>query len=126
MIALWLGLSMAWGGVTITPAPQIDVETVVTVLDAEESPRVGRTVSVIHRPGLDGQQELAIGITDARGRVRWTPEIAGVATLHVDDQELDLTVAWPQIPTNTATLLTLLGFAGTAAMLFGLFRRRRR
>ena len=56
---------------------------VVVLTDINGRPRGGETVRVVHRPGLSGEREVAIGITDGLGRVRWTPDLAGLSLIHI-------------------------------------------
>jgi hypothetical protein len=60
--------------ITLEEAPRLGHETWLTIT-RDEAPTGGETVTVVHRPGIVGEEEIAIGITDARGRVRWTPRI---------------------------------------------------
>jgi hypothetical protein len=126
MIALWLWSATASAGIVLEQEATVGVEVVVEVTDAEGHPRPGETVRVLHRPGLTGEREFAIGITDGRGKVRWTPELPGVADLGAGDEHLDLSVARVDAPTASWTLLGLLALAGVAALGFGLLGERRR
>ena len=103
--------------ISVSAPPQPSAEIEVTYTDERGKPAVGATISVVHRPGLDGEQQLAIGITDSRGRVRWTPDQSGVANIRANDDELAVQVAWPNPPSQTALLLALLFVTslGTAA-----------
>ena len=121
MIAL---LAVAWGAVTLETPPEAGVETVVAVQDAEGDPRGGVTVRVVMRPGLGGERELAVGITDGRGRIRWTPEDAGVAWLRAGDESLRVRVAGA--PPGSALLsLGALILGGVAAVVRGITSSRR-
>lgn len=118
MILAW---SIATAAATITPEapPVLGEETVLAVLDDDGHPRAGETVRVIHRPGLTAEREFAIGITDGRGRVRWTPQMAGIARIRAGDEPLELRVGWSLAPTSIPLLLGLLGLGGLVALGYG-------
>ena len=119
MIAL-LWMTLSWGSIAVERPAVEGVATVLVVSDADGNHRGGETVRVVHRPGLSGEREIAIGITDGLGRVRWTPEIAGVALLKAGDEVLPLRIGWPGVPLQTAVLFGLLTLAGVWSVLFGL------
>jgi hypothetical protein len=119
-----LALSLAFAQVTVDPAPRVGVETVVEVVDELETAEPGATVQVTHRPGLDGERQIAIGITDSRGRVRWTPEMGGVAILRAGDRLAPVVVGWSAVPPATASLLVLLLLAALGLTGYGLLPRR--
>ena len=66
--------------VTLEAPALIGAEVVIAVTDEQGDPAGGETVRVVHRPGLAGEREVAVGITDGRGRVRWTPDASGDST----------------------------------------------
>ncbi|MBT3222146.1 MAG: hypothetical protein HN348_23985 [Proteobacteria bacterium] len=107
------------GPITISAPPTPGHEIEVTYTDKRGKPKVGATISVIHRPGLDGEQQLAIGITDSRGRVRWTPEQSGVASIKANDDEFPLRISWPHPPSQTALLLGLLFLTSIGTAVYG-------
>ena len=80
----------------------------------------GRTVTVVFRPGLAGERELAIGITDGRGRVRWTPESGGHTVVHAGAETRDVVVRHAATPLRTLVPLLLLILASLGAMVLGL------
>lgn len=105
-------------------------EVVVRVLDADGRGRPGETVRVVHRPGLQGQRELAIGITDSRGQVRWTPELWGVARIRAGDELQPVRIAPLEPPRGAIALVVALIVAGLLGSGYGLVpprppRRRR-
>jgi len=53
----------------------------VLVQDDANLPRPGATVSVTYRPGSSVERPSRVGTTDDSGRVVWTPELAGIATV---------------------------------------------
>jgi len=123
---IWIllcGLAMA--EVTVEIPPALGAETVLVVLDDEGRPRTGETVRVVHRPGMAGELEVAIGITDGRGRVRWTPEVPGVAIVRADEETQEFNVERAELPTGTLTLLLLLLLASATSMLYGIAYRPR-
>ena len=123
---IWVFAQLCWAGVEITPPPAVGTESVIVVTGPDDQVQVGKTVTVVHRPELSGEHELAIGITDGRGRVRWTPESGGVAELRAGKETLPVTVAWSETPLSTGILLVLLGIAGLGALGYGLASSGRR
>ncbi len=111
--------------ITVEQPPIEGVETVIVVTDGADRPDPGVTVRVVHRPGLDGAQELAIGTTDGLGRVRWTPEEAGVAELRANQVVMPVSVGWSEVPAGPASLLVLLVLAGLGASVYGVASGRR-
>ncbi len=129
MTAWWLAARVATAGIAVEGEPVAGQPVVVLVTDAEERPRRGETVRVVHRPGLAGEREVAVGITDGLGRVRWTPDLPGVGELRAGDEALRLRVGRQRVPTDTAVLLGLLGVAAGGAVAYGVVgpvRRRAR
>jgi hypothetical protein len=113
-------MSSAENLVTVDPAPVQGAESWVVVTDDIGRAASGVTIRVVHRPGLDGTRELAIGITDALGRVRWTPEAAGAALVQADDAQLPVEVAWAAPPSATIALMVMLAIGALAAIVGGL------
>jgi hypothetical protein len=103
VIALLAGASLA--AVTFEVPPVQAVETVVIATRTDGEPLAGATVRVVYRPGLAGEHEQAIGITDGRGRITWTPSDAGIAVVKAADQEQPLRVAPGGVPEGTAGLV---------------------
>ncbi len=134
MIAWILALSLALADapaevpppLTFEPPPEVGAESVITVTDDLGRIQPGATVQVLHRPELDGERQIAIGITDSRGRVRWTPELAGVARVRAGDIAEPVVVGRPGPPPTAVTLLALLlaGAAGGTVYGFAAWRRR--
>ncbi len=118
---MWLLLaSLALGAISTTASPIQHQEVVIEVQHNDGRPRPGETVRVVHRPGLGGEQEIAIGITDGLGRVRWTPETPGVATLRAGDERVPIRVQPDGPPVNTLFLLILLALASLCAVGYAL------
>ncbi len=116
----------AFGGIELELPPMLGEETIVVVTDERGETRPGETVRVVHRPGLAGEREFAVGITDGRGRVRWTPEMPGVARLRAGDEPLEVRVARADPPVGTPLLLGLVGALGLGALAWGLGTGARR
>lgn len=125
MIALLIAVGVAWASVEIEPPPAVGQESIVRVVDDTNEARPGRTVRVVHRPGLAGEREVAIGITDGRGRVRWSPVDVGVAVIRVDDATRAVRISRAEPPLDAITLLGLLALAGSASLAFGVAPRAR-
>ena len=124
MIALWLALACAEVRVEGEPVQGKDV--LITILDDAGRAREGIGVRVVHRPGLRGETQLALGLTDSLGRVRWTPETGGTATLHAGRDTLDLRVVPAALPSTTLTWLILSWLTALGATGFGWLTWRRR
>lgn len=122
LLLFWL-LASAEASIVVGEDPQLGVESWVTVSSSEQ-PVAGATVSVIHRPGIAGEIEIAVGITDASGRVRWTPARRGVTTIQAGPRQTTVRVASPLPPPEAITLLGLIIMAGLASLLYGLSVRR--
>lgn len=112
--------------VLLEPPPVVGQSTVITVRDEFERAAPGATVQVVHRPGLDGERQMAVGITDSRGRVEWVPEVAGVTSVRAGEHTVPVAVASAGVPTGTATVLGLLLLAGLGFTAWGLAARRPR
>lgn len=120
---LWLTLS--WAAITLEPPPVVGQQSTIVVLSDEGEPAPGRTVQVMHRPGLAGETEEAIGITDGLGRVRWTPSMAGVSVLQAGEESVPIQVGWAAAPWNTLSWLMLLILASLAGLAYDQSKRRR-
>jgi hypothetical protein len=125
MSVLLLALATASAEIRFESPPVVGEPVVIVV---ERDGRVGRgeTVRVVHRPGTVHERERAIGITDGRGRVGWTPEEGGVAEVRAADETLPVHVRWAAAPTSTLTALLLVFLTGLGMSLAGLRRRTRR
>ncbi len=119
---LWAAVSLADVGFESPPAE--GAETVVTVARDGE-PVGGATVRVVLRPGLAGSREVAVGITDGRGRVQWTPEAGGLTAVRAGDEVVTVLVAAQQPPAATLVTLGALVAAAAAFLGVGLARARR-
>jgi hypothetical protein len=125
MIHCWLLLTaIAHAGIVFEPAPQLAEETVLTVLDEQQQPVAGATVRAFHREGLAQARELAIGITDIRGRVKWTPAEAGPVRVDASKLSAEVFVAWPAPPADTVIPWLLIPLAGLPMLWLGRPRRR--
>lgn len=102
----------------VTPLPRVGVESVVEV--GEEAPVGGAPVRVIFRPGLPGQHEAAVGITDAAGQVRWTPAEPGAVMIEAGELSAVVHVAPSAVPVDLGVHLVVL-----AAVITWLVRRGR-
>ncbi|MCB9686937.1 MAG: hypothetical protein H6735_18000 [Alphaproteobacteria bacterium] len=118
-------MSYAFASVTLDAAPVQGTEVVIEVRDDLGDPDSGETVRVVHRPGLAGTRELAIGITDGRGRVRWTPAEGGVARVRAGDQVLDLRIEPEHRPDLTLSVLVALSLLGLGLLGFAVGYRAR-
>ena len=121
MIAWFVGIAHA--EIAFEGRPRDGVETTITVLRDGE-PGTGETVRVVARPGLAGSREIAVGITDGRGRVRWTPQGAGLVTVRAGDETLPVLVEAVAIPPSTGLLGAVLAATTVALLLAGFLPRR--
>ncbi len=124
MIALLLTATLTRAEIVLEKQPSLRAEVVVLVSDQGE-PRAGETVRVTHRPGLHGETEVAIGITDSRGRVRWKPTVSGVAEIRAGSETHRVNING-QAPTSTWVMLLTSSLLGIGALIGGLRRRARR
>lgn len=122
MIA-WLSCALA--SVALESPPVEGTEVVIELRDARGDADSGETVRVVHRPGLAGSHELAIGITDGRGRVRWTPAEGGLARLRAGDQVLDLRIEPRRRPDLTVSMLAAVALLGAGLLGFSVGYRPR-
>jgi hypothetical protein len=112
-------------GISLGGVPTVGEEVVVTVAGPDGAGAPGATVRAVHRPGLYGEREVAIGITDGMGRVRWTPDVAGVTVLSADDHQLWSAVRPDGPPVDTLMLLAVLTLTALGAMAYGMLASRR-
>ena len=122
---IWLLASLAFAEIVVEPPPAAGVETAVTVLDDLSRPISGATVRAVARPGLDGERDLAVGLTDNRGRVYWTPGRGGPYLLQVRTETKRVHVAYDGADNESMVLLIALGIIGLLASVIGLWPRRR-
>ena len=129
---IWL-VGAALAGLSFETPPVAGQETVVVVVEgtpggdmAEDSrPVAGATLRAIYRRGLAGEHEQAIGITDGRGRARWTPTDGGVATVRANNTELQLRITPAHTPSTTVALLAIIALGSSVSAAYGLSRRKR-
>lgn len=117
-------LTVALASIELEPAPEVGVESVVTVTRDQRAAR-GETVRVLHNPGTSFEYERAIGITDARGRATWTPEIAGTYELRAGIERQRGRLSYPRPPADTLALLLLLLLSALGLSLVGLRKQAR-
>ena len=124
---IWL-VSLAHAGITLAPsALRVGEDVVITTTNEFGEPRSGETARVIFAPDLAAARERAIGITDGRGRIRWTPDEPGVHELRIGDEALRVRAAPDPTDGPTARLLVMLvGLAATVALYVGLVPPSRR
>lgn len=126
MIVVFFGLLQARAGIALDAAPVAGADVTITVTDDFGDPRSGETVRVMHSPDLAAVREVAVGITDGRGQVKWTPVAAGVAELRVGNDPKRVRIAPDRLDPTTALLLGLLGIVGLGATVVGLSPLARR
>lgn len=125
MIALLLVLLLpARAEILFEGDPTVGEGVVITVVDDLSRPVRGATVRAIHRAGLPGERDLAIGLTDARGRVTWTPEQAGTTVVRTRRDQALTHVRRDGPPISTLVLLGVLGVLGLGATGWGLWPSR--
>lgn len=118
--------SLAFAEIIVEPAPVAGTEVAITVLDDLSRPISGATVRAVARPGLARERDLAVGLTDNRGRVYWTPRDGGPVVLQARTDSTRVHVAYAQAPRESMVLLILLGIIAMLATTVGLWPRRRR
>lgn len=114
MIALLITLASA--AVTVSEAPILGEEVLLTVVDELGEPKQGVTLRVVHRDGLAEASEMAIGISDSLGQVPWVPAQSGNAAIIAGDETLPIHVAWTTTPAGPLSSLILLLIAGIASL----------
>lgn len=120
MIALWLTAALAAEHASLSTHASVGAEVIVSVVNDDDAPSPGQTLSVTLHPGSPDAREIGIGITDTLGRVRWTPDTPGVATLRVGDHEaLRFTVAYRYPPLSAIVPLLLAGLGALGALIYG-------
>jgi len=124
LILTWL-CALAFAEISVEPVPRVGTESAIVVVDEAGRPAAGETVRVLHRPGMAGEREIAIGITDTRGKVLWTPEIPGLSTVRAGAESKTLRVERVHWPAGVLTLLLLLVASALVAIASGLFYPRR-
>jgi hypothetical protein len=87
----------------------------IQVVDSISMPVAGASVHVVSRPGLSGEEEITVGITDPRGRLHWTPSEGGVYIIRAAHQERRIQVSWHRWPMSV--LWSLLGLLGVTLVL---------
>jgi hypothetical protein len=121
-------LLLAWlahAEIVVEPPPSAGVQTAVTVLDDLSRPVSGATVRAVERSGLSDQRDVAVGLTDARGRVYWSPGAGGPTVLRVRDETRVVHVAYAGPDETALTLLVLLLSLGLGATVVGLWPSRK-
>lgn len=123
MIVLLLA-QLASAEIVVEPAPVTGREVVIHVIDDLSRPVPGATVRAVSRAGLPGEREVAVGLTDPRGRVYWTPSKGGPHTVRAGRQEAIVHVERASLPLTS--LLVLIGamLAGLGALVVGLWPSR--
>jgi hypothetical protein len=120
---IWLCLP-ALAGVGFESSPRDHEETVITVTREGEA-AAGETVRIVMRPGLGGSRELAVGITDGRGRVKWIPEGAGLTEVRAGAESVTVLVAG-DLPPVTVGVFGLLAAVAAGFLVVGFRPRRER
>ena len=111
---------------TVTRELQQGTESIITYTNADGDPAPGVTVTIVHRPGLQGSSESAAGITDGLGRVRFVPTEGGVVEIRAQDEMLRSRVAYSPNPVEPSLLLALLAFAASGSLTLGMRRTGRK
>ena len=88
-------------------------ETQVFVQDDGGIPVSGAKVTVTYRPGSSVEETLEIGMTTAGGRLEWTPDKAGIATLNASWEggttSTNVSVKFPRTPLGGMIIMILAG-----------------
>lgn len=109
---------------TIEPELVLGEQSAILMTDADGTALVGQTLRALHRPDLSDSHEVAIGITDGMGRVRWQPDLAGVTRLSSEDHELWVSIQPANLPSDTLSLLAAALLMCVLAAAHGLRRPR--
>lgn len=114
----WMPSALA--GLDLDGTPALEQAITATLTEEDGSAVVGKTVRVIYRPGLTDSSEVAVGITDARGQVAWTPDQPGTAVLVAEDISLPVAIPWPHAPAGTTVILVLILLLALGSAGYGL------
>lgn len=116
-IALSLALTAA-AGPTLSPreAAPVDGQAIELRLEDDSVPAVGAVgvaVTAVYRENAHARlrREQAVGVTDANGRVTWTPDAAGVVVLQWEGGSENVSVRHDGIPTGGLLVAILAGLA---------------
>ena len=120
---IWFCLFIAHATVEIEPAPVVGQQSTVTVLNDISRPMASRAVRTTVRPGLRGEREGSAGLTDAMGRVYWTPQKPGKHLIRVDDDELEVYVRPEHLPWQAVGWLAGTAILGLGFVVIGVRRR---
>ena len=123
MIILWLS-TLCLAGIQWDGAPVQGEPTVLAVTNDSGTPIQGETARVVYREGLAASEEVAVGITDNRGQVSWTPERGGTAIIFAGDRQRRVAIRYDRVPMDTAGTLGLVFGLCLASFAFGTTRRR--
>lgn len=87
-VGLMSGLaSPALASIEGTAEPFVHGRTSTLVVQDDEGKRwPDRAIDVVYYPGADIAERESLGVTDARGEVRWTPRFAGLSRIEVLDE----------------------------------------
>ncbi|MFT7518633.1 MAG: hypothetical protein ACI9MC_000765 [Kiritimatiellia bacterium] len=124
---IWLLLLLSARADIILDAPAIEgQETSITIINDLSQPQSGVTVRVLLRNGLPGERDLAVGLTDSRGKVFWKPKTGGIAIIKISGQTLAVPVQHDRPPRGPLVLMGLLALAALAGLGYGAAPTRRR
>jgi hypothetical protein len=124
MMVLLLGL--AYATITLDNPLRVGTESAITVVDDLSRPVVGAPVRATYRLGLGDEREVAVGLTDARGMVYWTPTVGGPVALRAREHRETAHIERASAPTTEAVMLSLFTTLILAITLLSLWPDRRR
>lgn len=108
----------------IAPPPRVGSEVIITLTRDGSVPSAGVTVTATRFPGLPAQEEVALGLTDGWGRVRWAPSAGGVYAVSAHGTTALASVPWPSPPIEAAAPLAALLVVSALSAAWGLTRPR--
>ena len=108
-------VSCALAGILIDHPSTTSSEITITVTNSADIPLSGVSVRAHHRPGWHDASEIAVGISDSNGRVRWAPKVSGPALLQAGTQTQTIYIKTDA--TNTPTKFAFLSLVGIANIL---------
>jgi len=113
----------ALAGVELESEPATVGEEATIVVTDDDGPVKGREVTATYYPGSAVKRLEKVGRTDDRGRVAWTPELAGLVELGAGEGNTKtIGVRFDGMPTGALVIFLLASFLLVGGIVFGVRR----